>query len=242
MNRIKKLSSIIVIAILPFYNITFAQLKNYSLCDDTEMQMTKCAEINDNIKNQRYYLAKTGLIEIEETCGLSSAGYIELIALLSIQQDYIEAIKVGKQWESKPNLSNEDKQQCYDLLFSAFFLNEDYHNAQIYAEKLASISTDDELTKVMFRLAKCYQKQDNIYMAYITYKKYANMRLKDLNKTEYDVNRHNISDKDLGYAYMYICKYLARNNDDSYMNYLKMAASCGDKQAIQMCNAYNMYY
>lgn len=242
MDRLIPFLNIIAIAVI-FNNIAFAQLKNYSLCDDTEAQMAKCAEINNNLRNQRYYLAKTGLFEIKETCGLSSAGYIELIALLVMQQDYTEAIKVGKQWESLSKLSHDDdKQQCYNLLFKAYFLNADYHNAQIYAEELSSICVGEQLTQAIFYLAKCYQKQNNIYMAYTTFMKYTNMRLADLRKTEREIQNYHISDKDLGDAYMYICKYLAKNNNDSYVNYLKLAAACGDKQAIQMCKQYNMYY
>lgn len=241
MKNVKKFLCIVVGVMV--YNIhPLAQVKNYSLCEDTEVQRAKCAEINDNIRNQRYYLAKTGLLEIEESCGLSSDGYVELAALLSIQQDYDAAIVVCKRWENMPNLSVANKRQCYDMLFSAYYLKDDYHNAQIYAEKLATVNSGSELTKITFKLAKCYQKQDNIYMAYSTFKKYTNMRLRDLNKTEYDVSNHYISDKDLGYAYMYICKYLAKNNDDSYVKYLRLAAACGDKQAIQMCKAYNMAY
>ena len=241
MNRVKKIVGSIVAAIIS-NSIAFAQQKNFSLCGDTEEQIVKCAEINNHIKNQRYNLATIELLEIEENCGLSSAGYIELVAILSIQQDYIEAIKICKHWEGLSNLSNADKQQCYDLLYTAYFLNEDYRNAQLYAEKLSSLCTGEQLTKVVFRLATCYQKQNNTYMAYTTFGKYTNMRLRDINKTESDIIKHHVLDKDLGYAYMYICKYLAKNNDDSYINYLKLAAACNDKQAIQMCQQYNVYY
>lgn len=208
-----------------------------------------------------YAAAIECLTRIDEAVGLTEYGLKNLCYCYSMSDLFDDCIQTCKRWikeyDEKADVVN--KQMVYDYLASAYYFGlDDFDNALLWYQKELALMNSSTISKyyssdkVLYKrslagindnIAGCHYLKGNYYQA-IPYSKQAiKLLCESIGITMDDVQGGKIQNDRLGqYLYNYaLCLYKEKNeaNGDEVM---KLAALCGDQNAIGFCRKYNINY
>ena len=228
----------------------------------TQQQIKRLEDqANRYIDAESYSAAIECYIQIDESEGLSENGLEQLCNAFFMDRQYDNSIQYCKRWlkefEEKGDLKN--KEMIYNnLALSYRFGFEDYASALIWYQKDLDILNsldfhhyyDDEkdlynrlVAGLNSSIGDCYYQKSNYFQAEKFYKQAIKSQCKSLNVSMEKVQQGKVQDERLGY-YMYdyaFCFYKQKHNADGD-EVMKLAALCGNQDAIDFCRKYNINY
>ena len=102
---------------------------------------------------------------------------------------------------------------------------------------------NSRITSIYNNLGLYYRRLNNYYQSELNYKKSIKLRCEFLKTTMEEVERGGINDADLGmYLYNYAFFFYGQNRESDGNEVMKMAALCGNQDAIDFCRQYNINY
>lgn len=200
------------------------------------------------------------LVRIDEAVGLTEYGLKNLCYCYS-QNDQVElCIQTCRRWLNEYEISgdNVNKQMIYEFLADAYFGYNEYDKAILWYQKELDMlenkipssyySTNTNLrnssiTCVYNYLGICYCGLNNYYQSELNFKKSLKLRCDFLKVKSEDVIGGKVKDDDLGlYLFNYAFFYYDQKKDSDGDEIMKMAALCGNQDAIDFCRKYNISY
>lgn len=223
----------------------------------TRQQIDQLEEqANRFINSNSYAAAIDCLIRIDEAVGLTEYGLKNLCYCYSQNYQEEQCIESCRRWikeyESIGDVVN--KESVYEYLGCSYYYGrKDYNNALLYYQKSLDILENKLISKDNFyiRMAanrnwdigSCYYGLNNYYSAITYYKKAINTRCEVLNVSMKDVQNGKVQDEGLGlFLYDYAFCYYQLKNDADGDEVMKLAAICGNQNAIDFCRKYNINY
>ncbi len=223
----------------------------------TRQQIDQLEEqANRYINSNSYAAAIDCLIRIDEAVGLTEYGLKNLCYCYSQNYQEEQCIESCRRWikeyESIGDVVN--KESVYEYLGCSYYYGrKDYNNALLYYQKSLDILENKLISKDNFyiRMAanrnwdigSCYYGLNNYYSAITYYKKAINTRCEVLNVSMKDVQNGKVQDEGLGlFLYDYAFCYYQLKNDADGDEVMKLAAICGNQNAIDFCRKYNINY
>ena len=232
---------------------------------DKKLSQQQIAKLEDQanryINAESYSAAIECFIQIDESKGLSENGLEQLCSAFLMDNQYDNCIQYCKRWlkefEEKGDLYN--KEMIYNSLALSYRYGfEDYTSALIWYQKDLDILNSpgfchyyDEEEGLFDRLVAslnssigdCYYQNSNYFQAEKFYKQAIKSQCKSLNVNMEEILQGKMQDERLGY-YMYdyaFCFYKQKHNVDGD-EVMKLAALCGNQDAIDFCRKYNINY
>lgn len=232
---------------------------------DNELTQQQIEQLEEQAMNfihaGSYAAAIDCLSQIDESVGLTEYGLKNLCYCYSLNGQSSQCIQTCKRWLEEFDKIGDivNKEMIYSYLASSYeFGCNDYNNAILWHQKdldalenkipMSYFKTNMKLRNSAINgkysdLGNCYCKLKNYYLAEIYYKKSIKQQCVFLNTTIEEVAKGKVQDDDLGlfllnYAFYYFDQ--KRNSDGDEV--MKLAALCGNQEAIEFCNKYNINY
>lgn len=228
----------------------------------TKEQLDRLEEQVDRyINSDSWAAAIDGLLKIDAAVGLKEFGLWELCWCYLLNGQYDDCIQGCNRWIDEFDMFSTDannKENIYHYLAFSYDLGrKDYSNAIIWYQKeldiLENISLGyynaypDELGRAIVdrycSIGRCYVELKNYYQAKANYKEAFRLYCQYYNVTINGIKTGDVHDEELGvYLYDYaICNY-RQNEEADGDEIMKMAALCGNQDAIDFCRKYNINY
>ena len=222
------------------------------------------AQIDRLIEAGSWSAAIDCLLKIENAEGLSVNGLYDMCYCYHQNAQFEECIRVCNQWLSEHESDGEISKvaDVYGFLASAYdFGRKDYNTALLWYQKQIDIRenyylkysyTSDFFEKrldkrcmagIYYSIGCCYKKLKSYYQAIPYYKKAVKYQCLYLNVTMQDIQNGDVFDDGMGlYLYSYAFCYYNQQKDSDGDEIMKLAALCGDDDAIDFCKKYNIDY
>ncbi len=208
-----------------------------------------------------YVAAIECLTKIEGAVGLTEYGLKNLCYCYAMSDSYYDCIQTCKRWVNEFDKEADviNKEMVYNYMADAYnFGFDDYDNALLWYQKDLAVMnsstfseylSDDKalykrlLAGVNCRIADCHYYKNTYYQAIPSYKQAIKLRCESIGVTMEVVQDGRIQDDRLGsYLYSYAFCFYKQKKDSDGDEVMKLAALCGNQDAIDFCRKYNINY
>jgi tetratricopeptide (TPR) repeat protein len=225
----------------------------------TRQQIIKLEEqANRYMEAESFAAAIECFVRIDEAIGLSEEHLKNLCYCCFMNHDLERCIQYGLRWikEYDGSASLVNKIEVYNCLADSYFSGLfDYDNALLWYQKELEIMVHPSISKYYVdtykillgglnnSIADCYCYKGRYNFAITYYKQAVKLQCESMNVKMEKVKRGEVQDEFLAY-YLYnyaLCLYKQKEDSDGD-EVMKLAALCGDKEAIRFCGKYNINY
>lgn len=201
-------------------------------------------------------------MRIDRAVGLSSTKLADLGYFYRMNLQFEECIQVYNRWlmEFEASSDNTKKESVYRNLADSYYYGlGDYNSALLWYQKALDLWENSDLSEdyssyysiirkekmalICDAIGCCYCKLGNAYEAMEYYKNAIKLECQYLDVTMQDVQNGKVNEELLGiYLYDYsFCYYMQKKESDGD-EIMKLAALCGNQDAIDFCRKYNINY
>jgi tetratricopeptide (TPR) repeat protein len=249
------------VALLCVGNLSFAQKQN----DKLEEQ------IDGFIEAKSYASAIDCLLKLDASDGLSEHWLCNLCYCYSLNNQTIECIQSCNRWLNEYETIGGDgyKERVYGYMGDSYYSLYDYNTALLWYQKQLNVMETADLTDdfdssyfdlkndkmrmgtICYLIGSCYVYigmanedigSEMINKAVPYFKKSINLQCRFLNTSIKDVQNGKIHDENLGlYLKDYGICYVLQGEADGF-EIIKLAALCGNQDAISICRESNINY
>lgn len=226
----------------------------------TQKQIDQLEEqIERYIKEGSDAAAIDALLKIDAAVGLTERGLWQLSMCYNQNHHWEDCIKVCKRWLSEYEWRGDAfyRESIYSNLGSAYFFGkEDYNIALLYYQKSLDEFKKENLkddygekTMIMLKasdyymIGSCHYGLGVFHSAITNYKQAIKLQCEYLSVSLERVQNGMVQDERLG---LFLCDYAncyyKQNEEVNGDEIMKMAALCGNQDAIDFCRKYNISY